>query len=302
MAPVEHEALRAEPFKWSPVPVNGHREGDDMSYGEHARIGIRHPVRVCATANLTLSGTQTVDGVALVEGDFCLCPYQTDKAENGAYQVEATAWVRRPDFGQYQDVAAGHGVYVQEGDTFAKSTWRIETAGVLVIGTTEVDWGFETLRLGISAEDQLTGSVTTELPYTNKVTIPANTLKDGDRLFVQGLDLVDDDNGGGSINCRAYLRVDDGTNDHLVCQTGNDDVAVGTMGYLTAHGHVDGDELHMVGAGTNSGNAGSGEAVGDGTLDRTAAIEVRLSRQWATGHADHLTTIKDLFVEIRRGA
>ncbi len=47
-----------------------------------------------STANLTLSGTQTVDGIALVAGNYCLAKNQTTAADRDLYKVKAGAWDR----------------------------------------------------------------------------------------------------------------------------------------------------------------------------------------------------------------
>src|SRR5688572_11639282 len=57
----------------------------------------KHACRVVATSNITLSGTQTVDGVALSVGDRVLVAGQTNAALNGPYVVRATAWTRTDD-------------------------------------------------------------------------------------------------------------------------------------------------------------------------------------------------------------
>src|SRR5260221_11034079 len=50
-------------------------------------------VNAASTANLTLSGTQTVDGVALTAGMRCLAKNQTTAADRGVYTVAAGAWI-----------------------------------------------------------------------------------------------------------------------------------------------------------------------------------------------------------------
>lgn len=55
------------------------------------------PTTVASTANLTLSGTQTVDGVALIASDRVLVKNQTTGTENGIYTVLAGAWDRAAD-------------------------------------------------------------------------------------------------------------------------------------------------------------------------------------------------------------
>lgn len=47
-----------------------------------------------STANLTLSGTQTVDGIVLAENDFCLAKNQTDTTLRDLYKVKTGAWTR----------------------------------------------------------------------------------------------------------------------------------------------------------------------------------------------------------------
>jgi hypothetical protein len=49
-------------------------------------------VKVASTANLTLSGAQTIDGVSCIAGDLVLVKDQTVTAQNGVYLVAAGAW------------------------------------------------------------------------------------------------------------------------------------------------------------------------------------------------------------------
>jgi hypothetical protein len=50
------------------------------------------PVEAATTANITLSGTQTIDGVALVADERVLVKNQTTPSENGIYLVKSGAW------------------------------------------------------------------------------------------------------------------------------------------------------------------------------------------------------------------
>jgi hypothetical protein len=54
-------------------------------------------VKAATTANITLSGTLTVDGVSLSVGDRILVKDQTDKTQNGIYIVDSGSWSRSPD-------------------------------------------------------------------------------------------------------------------------------------------------------------------------------------------------------------
>jgi hypothetical protein len=93
-------------------------------------------VRVLATANITLSGTQTVDGVALSAGDTVLCIAQTTGSQNGSYTVAAGAWTRTPDFADPNDAVRSPYWFVAEGTANASSGWVMTTPLPYTIGTT----------------------------------------------------------------------------------------------------------------------------------------------------------------------
>lgn len=66
-----------------------------------------------ATGNITLSGTQTIDGVSLVATDLVLVKNQTTTSENGIYEVSSSSWVRASDYDSYSDL--GIIINVQSG-------------------------------------------------------------------------------------------------------------------------------------------------------------------------------------------
>lgn len=76
-------------------------------------LAIKAPVRVATTANIVLSGEQTVNTVALLEGDRCLVKDQTIPSENGIYTVEESAWQRAGDFDGSRDVVKGTLILVE---------------------------------------------------------------------------------------------------------------------------------------------------------------------------------------------
>lgn len=79
-------------------------------------------VRAIATANITLSGTQTIDGVALIVGERVLVTGQSTASQNGIYVVAAGAWSRASDLAAASS-AAGAAVFVEEGTAFADTGW-----------------------------------------------------------------------------------------------------------------------------------------------------------------------------------
>lgn len=96
----------------------------------------KQSVRAATTANITLSGLQTVDGVTLAINDSVLVKDQSTGAQNGLYLAQSGAWTRRSDADINAEVTAGLSVMVTEGSTNADSQWRLTTNDTIVIGTT----------------------------------------------------------------------------------------------------------------------------------------------------------------------
>lgn len=107
--------------------------------GGGAGLAFKAPVRVATTANVTLSGLQTIDtSVTLVDGDRVLVRSQTTGAENGIYIARSGAWERAPDWDGTGDVVTGTLVFVTSGTTLALKLYRVSTTGTIVVGTTSV--------------------------------------------------------------------------------------------------------------------------------------------------------------------
>ena len=106
-------------------------------YVDASRSGldVKESARVATTTNITLSNTQTVDGVALSEGDRVLVKDQTDPIENGLYVVSSGAWSRSADADEPNEVSAGLFVFVEEGSVNADSGFVLTTDNPLIVGT-----------------------------------------------------------------------------------------------------------------------------------------------------------------------
>ena len=104
--------------------------------GINASAAIKVPCIAASTGNLTLSGEQTVDGIALVEGDRVFAKDQTDTTEIGIYQVSTGTWTREPDFDGAYDVVEGTIVPVSRGTANSDTYWKITNIGDIDIGTT----------------------------------------------------------------------------------------------------------------------------------------------------------------------
>lgn len=104
--------------------------------GNHGRIYSTKQVRAATTANITLSGTQTVDGVALVAADRALVKNQTTASQNGIYDVvSGGAWTRVADMDESAEAFNGLLVTVAEGTTNV-GLWRLSTSDPITLGTT----------------------------------------------------------------------------------------------------------------------------------------------------------------------
>ncbi len=100
-------------------------------------LDVKDSVRAATTANITLSGTQTIDGVSLLAGDRVLVKNQSTASENGIYDVvSGGSWTRSADASISAEVTSGLFVFVEEGTTNADSGWVLTTDGAITLGTT----------------------------------------------------------------------------------------------------------------------------------------------------------------------
>ena len=91
------------------------------------------------TMNITLSGAQTIDGIALVAGDRCLVKNQTAPADNGIYVVASGSWTRALDMDVWAEVP-GAFTFIEQGTTQADTGWVCTSNAGGTIGTTAITW------------------------------------------------------------------------------------------------------------------------------------------------------------------
>ena len=127
------------------------------------------------TANITLSGTQTIDGVALIAGDRCLVKDQTLSQNNGIYLVAAGAWTRAADMDSWLEVP-GAFTFIEQGTAYADTGWVCTSNAGGTLGTTPITWvqfagvGSYTAGTGLTltgTQFSLTAPVTVALGGTN---------------------------------------------------------------------------------------------------------------------------------------
>ena len=100
-------------------------------------LAVKDAVRAATTANITLSGNQTVDSIVLVTNDRILVKDQTAGSQNGLYKVASGLWTRTEDSDATTgELAGGSFIFVQEGTVNADSGWVCTNDGAVTIGTT----------------------------------------------------------------------------------------------------------------------------------------------------------------------
>ncbi|WP_370600599.1 phage tail protein [Pseudomonas nitroreducens] len=124
------------------------------------RLDYKQSVRAATTASITLSGLQTVDGVALAAGDRVLVKNQGNAADNGLYVVAAGTWKRATDADDNSEVTPGLTVTVESGTAQADSVWQLVTDGAIVLGTTALAFQNITNGLARLASPAFTGNPT----------------------------------------------------------------------------------------------------------------------------------------------
>ncbi len=104
-----------------------------------AGIASKPPVQCLATANITLSGLQTLDGYTTLANDRVLVAGQTTQSQNGVYNASSGAWTRvTDDGGAPGEIEPGAMWLIVNGTVYAGSQWRCSTTGTITIGTTNI--------------------------------------------------------------------------------------------------------------------------------------------------------------------
>lgn len=110
----------------------------DGLVGEFA---MKAPVQAASTVALTLSGEQTIDGIAVsshantsLPPDRVLVKDQADLTTNGIYNVQLGAWIRAADFDGAYDAANGTLVLVSGGTVNGGHFFKVTSANPVYIG------------------------------------------------------------------------------------------------------------------------------------------------------------------------
>jgi hypothetical protein len=109
-------------------------------------------VRLATRTNINISSNVvSIDGVGLSDKDRILLLGQTSASQNGIYawSVSTSKLTRSLDADSIFELSAGNKVYVEEGNSLAKTTWTLITQGVITPGTTALVFAKES-RIGTS--------------------------------------------------------------------------------------------------------------------------------------------------------
>jgi phage-related tail fiber protein len=133
-------------------------------------LTVKQSCRAATTANITLSGLQTVDGIVLVASDRVLVKNQSTASQNGIYLVAPGAWTRATDFDAASDLTDGAFTFIEEGTVNADSGWVLTTDGAIVVGTTSLTFAQFSGAGQITAGDGLSKSGNTLSVATGGIT------------------------------------------------------------------------------------------------------------------------------------
>lgn len=123
----------------------------DRTDGLSSATAIKGPVRAATTANISLTGLQTIDGVVLAAEDRVLVKDQTTASENGIWIADTGSWRRAKDFSNNRDVRKGTRVWVTDGTIRAETDFLVTAENPIIIGTTNVTFAAATAPIGDGA-------------------------------------------------------------------------------------------------------------------------------------------------------
>ena len=137
------QANRVDQLASATNPVSGVTPTSDAHFATKGYVDsnaegldVKDSCDVIATSNITLSGTQTIDGVSLSADDRVLVAGQSTASQNGIYKVvSGGSWTRTDDLAAGVD-AAGAFAFIEQGSTNADTGWVCSSnKGSAVVGT-----------------------------------------------------------------------------------------------------------------------------------------------------------------------
>ena len=113
----------------------------DRLQGLTTSLAVKAPCKVAAASNITLSGEQTIGGVAVVTGDRVLTPNQTDATKRLLWVADTGPWTMAADFDGPRDVTKGTMVLAGTSTPGSWQFWLVDAAASPIVpGTTSLTW------------------------------------------------------------------------------------------------------------------------------------------------------------------
>ena len=252
-------------------------------------IDYKQATRVITISNVTLSGgaPSQVDGVNLSLDDRVLVTGQTNKAQNGIYDVDTVGsgsngtWVRSSDTNTTGELLAGTIVMVTEGLAYADTQWKLTTNDPITIGVSELVFeqnsAFAFGNVNANGTAVLANSVgsTISLSAGNNISITGNNTSKTVTIGVTGISLNSISNGTSNVNV-----VSSGGN-VTVGIAGTSNIAVFNSDGLAVTGNITGNGSGLSGINTfktvavTGGNSAVADSIAD-TLTITAGTGIAL--------------------------
>lgn len=213
----------------------------------------KNSVRAATTANITLSGAQTIDGVSVIAGDRVLVKDQTTASTNGIYVAAAGAWARATDFDVNAEVTAGAVIPVAEGTANGDKAFILTTNDPIVVATTSLTFspmptggstGYATVQEGGSGLTQRTilnfgnGVIATDNAGSTRTDVDIDTA-----VVVRKYSAAIGDGSSTSITVTHSLGTQDvtvavflasGTFEEVICDVEHTSTSVVTLKFATA--------------------------------------------------------------------
>lgn len=128
------------------------------TYSQSSKLPSKLPVVVSTTANITLSGTQTIDGISVVSGNRVLVKNQSTGSQNGIYICGSSTWVRSIDMSSSEDLLKGITIFINSGTANGGKMYVLTSSDPLTLGSSNLV--FSQVSGGSGSN---TGSITIEL-------------------------------------------------------------------------------------------------------------------------------------------
>jgi hypothetical protein len=252
-------------------------------YVDAARSGldIKNSVKVATTANITLSNTQTIDGVALSVGDRVLVKDQSSAVQNGVYVVASGSWTRATDADAPAELNPGTFVFVEQGTVNSDTGFVVTSDGALTIGTDAINW-----TLFSTSGTLIAGAGLSKNGYTLEVNV-AN----GIEVSSDNVQLASSVAGAGLTYSSGVLNVV-GTADRITVNADSIDIASTYVGQSTI------TTIGTIGTGVWQGTIVAGQYGGTGVNNSGKTITLGGSFTHTGAHTLGLTTTANTSVTL----